>query len=186
MVLTPAGRKMTRAGLTVLFLGSFIASVHAATPVTPTFYARQDYVGLFSQWVSIADTNGDGIPDMIAFDTGAAQVQFGNGDGTFRTGPVSLTSCEDGQIMVDLNGDGKIDLLAGSSSYSGSQAGISVCLGNGDGTFQPGVFYPAGSESVHSLGQEVVGDFNGDGIPDVAQIGGSGLWLFTGRGDARE
>ncbi len=29
----------------------------------------------------------------------------------------------------------------------------------------------------------VFGDFNGDGILDVAQGGSSGIWLFTGRGD---
>jgi len=28
----------------------------------------------------------------------------------------------------------------------------------------------------------VVGDFNGDGIPDVAVAGSSGVWLFTGKG----
>ena len=181
MVLTSARRKMTRAGLIALFLGSFLARVDAATPTPPTFYARQDYVGLFSQWVSIADTNGDGIPDMIASDNGAMSVQLGNGDGTFRTGPVSLTSCEDAQIMVDLNGDGKADLLA--VAISGNSAGVAACIGNGDGTFEPGQFYPAGAESSHTVGYQVVGDFNGDGIPDAALIGGSGLWLFTGRGD---
>jgi hypothetical protein len=32
------------------------------------------------------------------------------------------------------------------------------------------------------LGLPVVGDFNGDGIPDIAVVGLSGIWLFLGAG----
>src|ERR1019366_9455539 len=58
----------------------------------------------------------------------------------------------------DFNGDGKQDFVAASGSTS-----VSVFLGNGDGTFQPGVNYPTPS------GKSVaVGDFNGDGKVDIA------------------
>ena len=30
--------------------------------------------------------------------------------------------------------------------------------------------------------RSVVGDFNGDGIPDILASGGQGLWLFAGKG----
>jgi hypothetical protein len=40
--------------------------------------------------------------------------------------------------------------------------------------------YQAGSDG--SAGNPVVGDFNGDGIPDVVVRGSSGIWLFTGKG----
>jgi hypothetical protein len=61
-----------------------------------------------------------------------------------------------------------------------SPAGIGVCFGDGDGTFQSPVLYQAGGDSL--LGYPVVGDFNGDGIPDVALPADSGIWLFTGEG----
>ena len=34
----------------------------AASPPIPTFSARGDYAGLYSNWVQLADTNGDKIP----------------------------------------------------------------------------------------------------------------------------
>jgi hypothetical protein len=56
--------------------------------------------------------------------------------------------------------------------------GMAICLGNGDGTFSSGIFYQSGSDDPDSV---VVGDFNGDGIPDVVTAG-SQVWLFTGQG----
>ena len=61
----------------------------AATPKMPTFFARRDYPGLFNFFVQAADTNGDGIPDLISDPLGTVSVLLGNGDGTFRTGPTT-------------------------------------------------------------------------------------------------
>jgi len=59
----------------------------------------------------------------------------------------------------DFNGDGKPDLAV---SDLGND--VSILLGKGDGTFEPAVYYGAGSgpETV------AVGDFNGDGKLDLA------------------
>jgi hypothetical protein len=72
-----------------------------------------------------------------------------------------------------------MDLVGGGSE--GNTDGVFTALGNGDGTFQPGTFYPVdiGFEGTF----EVTGDFNGDGIPDVAIEGASGVWLLTGQGN---
>jgi hypothetical protein len=59
----------------------------------------------------------------------------------------------------DFNGDGKSDIAAANGT-----ANVSVFLGNGDGTFQPVMNYPAGSYSS----AVAVGDFNGDGKTDLA------------------
>ena len=108
-------------------------------------------------------------------------VLFGNGDGTFRTGPSSQTTgAGSSPVAVDLNGDGNVDLVTASFNSS-SVAGIAVSFGNGDGTFQPGTFYPAGTDNERTEGYLTVGDFTGDGILDVAQVDESGVWLFTGR-----
>jgi hypothetical protein len=149
----------------------------------PTFFARRDYAGLYSQHVAVADTNGDGIPDLIA-GSGYVEVLLGNGDGTFSTGPATNTGMRYAASLAtaDLNGDGRVDLvIAGGPDGVNPPLGIGICLGNGDGTFQDAVFYQAGNDT--GIGNPVVGDFNGDGIPDVIAVGSSGVWLFTGKGN---
>jgi hypothetical protein len=148
----------------------------------PNFFARRDYTGLFSNCVQVADTNGDGIPDLIASEEGYIEVLFGNGDGTFRSGPTTDTLMTANWIVAaDMNGDGTVDLVqAGGANEGGDPGGVGVSLGNGDGTFQYGVLYPVGDGLS---GYAVVGDFNGDGILDVAVTGDMGVWLLTGKGD---
>ncbi len=46
---------------------------------------RHDYACVST---AVADVNGDGIPDMVCTANGV-QVLLGNGDGTFRNGPLS-------------------------------------------------------------------------------------------------
>src|SRR3989475_12741971 len=67
--------------------------------------------------------------------------------------------------MADVNSDGKLDLaVANNGSYPSYANTVSVLLGNGDGTFQPAQSFGAGSGAF----SVAVGDFNGDGRPDLA------------------
>ncbi|MGA2595365.1 MAG: VCBS repeat-containing protein [Bryobacteraceae bacterium] len=169
--------------LAAYFLTGTVAA-SAAGPKMPTFSARRDYTGLHSQEVQVADTNGDGIPDLIVSESGYIEVLFGNGNGTFRPGPATTTgmSYVGSFIATDISGDGTVDLVMAGEVEQGpvAQWGIGICLGRGDGTFRPVVLYQAGTDFGISF--LVVGDFNGDGIPDVAAAGASGIWLFTGKG----
>jgi len=174
---------MKREAILAVYLLAWLGAASGANPPAPTFFARHDYAGLYSQNVAVADTNGDGIPDLLTNDEGYIQVLLGNGDGTFGAGPSANSGMRavDGFVPADVNGDGKVDLvIAGGPDGADPPLGIGICLGNGDGTFQPMVFYQAGNDG--GIGDPVVGDFNGDGIPDVAVAGSSGVWLFTGKG----
>jgi len=127
--------------------------------------------------LAIGDVNGDGHPDLVvanqcpACGTGGVSVLLGNGDGTFRA-PVTYDSGGINAVSVaigDLNGDGHPDLVVSNYCFvSGGSctgySGVSVLLGNGDGTFQAPATYNSGGDYV---GQVVVGDVNGDAHPDV-------------------
>ena len=147
----------------------------------PTFFSRRDYVVPGTTGVAVADTNGDGVPDLII--QGLA-VFLGNGNGTFRQGPTSATAMVVvyPPVMADVSGDGKVDAVFTGQAVPEGPYGIGVSFGNGDGTFGRAVFYPAGPGTDTNMSSVVVGDFNNDGIPDIATIGTSGVWLFTGKG----
>src|SRR5438132_5728944 len=86
----------------------------------------------------------------------------------------------------DFNGDGKLDLAVVNHGFSdtGDDGGVSILLGNGDGTFEPARNFPAGKmpESI------AIADFNGDNKPDI--VAGSELaYLLNvecGNGDATD
>jgi hypothetical protein len=130
-----------------------------------TFHKGAHYSGEGSPAsIAVADFDADGKLDMaIANSQGiGVRVWMGNGDGTFRRGADYQTAFPSSVLAADLNGDGKIDLAAANFLFPTSSA--SIFQGNGDGTFQPGRSFP-GADEARSI---AVGDFNGDGMPDLA------------------
>ena len=73
-------------------------------------------------------------------------------------------------VAGDFNGDGKQDLLTTVSGPQGSSlypvtAGVAILFGNGDGTLRPAV-----SQSIPAFGSFTTGDFDGDGVTDLALL----------------
>src|SRR5205814_1289698 len=117
--------------------------------------------------VTVGDFNNDGKFDFASADFSANTVSvfLGHGDGTFqspRTYPVPTQP--NTIVAVDLNDDGKLDLVTGDALDSRSPGIVSVLLGNGDGTFQPRTDLSA---DVGPFGLAIA-DLNRDGRPDIA------------------
>lgn len=135
--------------------------------------------------VTTADLNGDGKNDLIVAGisnnstlAGAVYVLLSNGDGTFETpvayatGGLNTTAV----TVADVNGDGKLDIVATGFVSGQTTNGVQTLLGKGDGTFQPAVV----STAVSGGSYIAAGDFNGDSKPDIVLSTGA---IALGKGD---
>jgi uncharacterized protein (TIGR03437 family) len=77
-------------------------------------------------------------------------------------------------ISADLNKDGHPDLVA--ATY---EANVLVFIGNGDGTFKPGVVFAVPGNVV----DVAAGDLDGDGKLDIVAASGNQAYLLRGNGD---
>ena len=136
--------------------------------------------------IATGDFNGDGIPDLaVANSTGNKTVTvpcwalrrwdvYGN----CRWPANRQRSTEVESRSRDFNGDGK----AGYWPYRTlSSSSVTILLGNGDGTFIQAASLSTGSYPISIA----VGDFNGDGIPDLATANefSSTTTILLGNGD---
>jgi RHS repeat-associated protein len=146
------------------------------------------------------DWNGDGQTDMIqmlAQDSTLNWVGLSNGDGTFTFStlvgkPNNFNAHQDGYYYPpftgDFNGDGLTDLaLVGPQADAGW-----VGLSNGDGTFTFTINTPfTGKPNMFNAHQDgyyyppFTGDFNGDGLTDLAQVipQADAGWMGLANGD---
>jgi large repetitive protein len=153
---------------------SILFNTTATGATTPTFAPQVTFpTGDRPYPVSIGDFNADGKPDLAVgnlFDTnvsillnttvtGATTPTFAP-QVTFPTGAIPYSVS-----IGDFNGDGKPDLAtANSGSNTASILLNTTTTGAATPTFATQVTFPTGINSISVS----IGDFNGDGKPDLA------------------
>jgi len=150
--------------------------------------------------IAVGDMNGDGKPDVIAFNlctatncNGTVSILLGNGDGTLQEAKTfdSGLTFANAIAVADLNGDSKPDVIAMSGASCGTPECLSyfsVMFGNGDGTIGQWHKYSTGGYESLTLG---LADLNQDGKVDLVigshcngpSCDGSAVSVILGRGD---
>ena len=122
--------------------------------------------------VTSADFDGDDITDLAVANGGSGTILIfkgrgsgGVGDGTFQATHYYGAMYEPRAVIVaDLNPDGIKDLVVADYGIGGSGGFIRLLRGLGNGDFLP----PASLNSGLRSTDVALGDFNADGLPDIA------------------
>ena len=134
----------------------------------------------------LADTNGDGMDDVVGFGNAGVYVSRATGNGNFAA-PVRVVDnfgynaggWREGmhpRMMADTNGDGRADIVGFGN------AGVYVSRANSNGTFGAvtrvvnNFGYNAGGWRVDKH-PRMMADTNGDGRADIVGFGNAGVYV---------
>ncbi len=184
---------------------------------TPIQFATGDCGGGFNNrssadsGLAVADLNGDGRPDIViasdstdtGCDCGRVYVALNNGGGSFGMSLAANvpgmygSSISTSLAVGNIGGRGISDIAVVSAPICGGTCarGVTVLLGNGDGTYAAPVFIqdPNLTNATNDTGEPTgiaLADMNGDGLPDIVTSdiglccgGSNGFSVYLNRGD---
>ncbi|HEY3805948.1 MAG TPA: FG-GAP-like repeat-containing protein [Kofleriaceae bacterium] len=143
--------------------------------------------------VQFLDVDGDGRDDVLYLSSDADEAYhlrlstgYGLGSATttdiFASVPADLvpaSSIASAPIVLDFDGDGHADVLVNQGSATAPVVWVFLA-NNASGTWTlggPGYEHPLWPTTPYSYVQS--GDFNGDGRPDFAMLGGSDTYYYS-------
>ncbi|HUB05837.1 MAG TPA: FG-GAP-like repeat-containing protein, partial [Myxococcales bacterium] len=164
---------------------SSICPTSALSFASPVAYAASVDAGVGLD-LDVGDLNGDGYPDVVSTAGSFVSSLLNRGNGALSAASTFSVDAGSpdlrGLALVDLDGDGNLDV----ATVDRTNDLLVTALGTGHGAFKPPVYYPTSDGGAATEGpiSVSVGDFNGDGKPDlaVANQQGSTVGVFLNQG----